>query len=106
MFLKDFLNKRKTISGQFIYNYKLVTIYVLRKIDNFFFVKYGCKIYKLPLFKYGKVPNDFGNYLDDYFSQEREEINNYKWLLIDYYSTGRLNDLKNVETKKNWKYGD
>ena len=102
--LRDRLNKNKTISGQFICNNKIATIFVTKKNDNFFFVKYGLKKYKLSINSFSNIPNFLGSYLDDYFSQERQGINNYKWLLIDYKATGRLNQNICVDAKKNWSY--
>lgn len=103
--INDWLNNRKTISGQFIIDNKICTVYVLKKDKNKFRVKYGLRTYKLSIFENTKTPKKISSWLDDYFSSNnRAGVNNWKWLMEDYSAT--CNDDNSLNIKKTWRYDE
>ena len=105
MSIQDWLNNRKTISGQFIIDNKICTVYVLKKDKKMFYIKYNLKKYKMPINKNRKLPKNIASWLDDYFSNNnRVNINNWKWLMETYATT--CNDDNFLNAQKTWRYDE
>lgn len=106
--IKDYFLKQKEIVGSFTFNNKNSEIYLTRKHDNVFFIKYNKRKYKLNLFDnkvYGKINNDLLKALDDWLDSENIYFGkNWNWLIFAYKSCGRLKTNINTEMVKTWKY--
>ena len=89
----DWFKKRKEISGQFISNNTIWTLYFKRVDKEYvFYLSSWFKKYRLTFFDFSSLKNK--RLIDDlliYFEQEREGFTNWKWLVLDYYSVGRTN---------------
>ena len=97
----DYLQRRKTLAGQFIYRNKICNIYILRYHEqkNIFRVSCGFKVFKFSFFNNKcnkKLPDCFGIFLKNYLEQElKNTIWKSKWQYVVscYNCTGHLNEM-------------
>lgn len=100
----DYLRRRKTFAGQFIYRNKICNVYILRYHEpkNIFRVSCGLRVFKFSFFNNKcdkKLPDCFGIFLKNYLilKEERKNTfgdwNNWQDLISCYNCTGHLNEM-------------